>query len=245
MSIIIIHFFFAKIIISSCFFFLFKGILPQNIFILKTGLIGHLNSLNIGGSNKLFQKFGRKFNLSYFLFPEIMSQLYVQSKVCMAPFNVRSKVCFAPIHVRSKVCKFAPHMDWSNADFAPHMEGRQADFAPHMERRHSFRDKIIAKTAVFGNFQRELFKTTKILGGYKTYVTTFDNKNMLRESTFKEISIQPKVSSQNRFKIQRGSRVQRIIFLMNEYNYGYYLQKTYYTNTNMNIILDTLDHKYE
>ena len=104
----------------------------------------------------------------------------------MAPFNVRSKVCIAPIHVRSKVCKFAPHMDESNADFAPHMEGRHADFAPHMEQRHSFRDQKIAKTAIFANFQRELFKTTNILGVYMTYVTIFDNTNILRESTFKK-----------------------------------------------------------
>ena len=66
----------------------------------------------------------------------------------MAPFNVWGKVCIAPIHVRSKVCKFAPHMDGSNAYFAPHMEGRHADFTPHMEQRHSFRDKIIAETAI-------------------------------------------------------------------------------------------------
>ena len=71
------------------------------------------------------------------------------------------------------VCKFAPHMDGNNADFDPHIEGTHADFAPHMERRHSFRDQIIAKTASFANFQRELFKTTNILGVYMTYVITF------------------------------------------------------------------------
>ena len=32
---------------------------------------------------------------------------------------------------------------------------------------------------------------------------------------------------------------------MNEYEYEYYLQKTYSTNINMNIILDILCHKYE
>ena len=76
----------------------------------------------------------------------LVSKLVTQ--VCMAPFNVWGKVCIAPIHVRSKVCKFAPHMDGSNAYFAPHMEGRHADFTPHMEQRHSFRDKIIAETAI-------------------------------------------------------------------------------------------------
>ena len=88
----------------------------------------------------------------------------------MAPFNVQSKVCIEPIHVRSKVCKLARDMDGSNADFAPHIEGRQADFAPRMERRHSFRDQIMAKTAIFANFQRELSKTTIIFGVYMTFV---------------------------------------------------------------------------
>ena len=106
-------------------------------------------------------------------------------KVCMAPFNVGSTVCITFIHVRSKVCKFAPHMNGSNADFARHIEERHADFAPHMEWRHSCKDQIIAKTAIFANFQRELFKTTHILGDFMTYdVTTFMNSNILRESTF-------------------------------------------------------------
>ena len=83
-------------------------------------------------------------------------------------------------------------MGGSNADFAPHMEGSHADFAPHMERRRSFRDQIIAKTACFANVHRELFKTTNILGVYMTYVTTFDNTNILRESTFK---VQHKLST--------------------------------------------------
>ena len=37
----------------------------------------------------------------------------------------------------------------------------------------------------------------------------------------------------------------RIVFLMNEDKYKYYLQKTYSANTNMNNILDTLCHQYE
>ena len=32
---------------------------------------------------------------------------------------------------------------------------------------------------------------------------------------------------------------------MNKYEYEYYLQNTYFTNTNMNIILDILFHEYE
>ena len=32
----------------------FKGTLPLNMFIIKTGRIGHINSLNIGGLKKLF-----------------------------------------------------------------------------------------------------------------------------------------------------------------------------------------------
>ena len=103
----------------------------------------------------------------------------------MAPFRVRSKVCIAPIHVRSKVCKFILDMDGGNADFALHMEGSYADFAPHMEWRHSFRDKIIAKTAWFANFEMELFKVTNILRVYMIYMTNFKNKNILRGSIFK------------------------------------------------------------
>ena len=112
-----------------------------------------------------------------------MSSLYVRSKVCMAAFHVRSKVCIAQIHLWSKVCKFAPHMDATNADFALHIEGSHEDFALHMERRHNFRDEIIAKTACFANVKRELFKTTNLLAVYITYVPTFENKNILREST--------------------------------------------------------------
>ena len=127
--------------------------------------------------------------------PETISPFYVRSKVCMAPFNVRSKVCIALIHVRSKVCKFAPHMDGSNADFAPHMLGSQADFAPHMTQRHSFRDQIITKAAIFTNFQRELFKTTNILGVYMTYLITFEHKHILRESIFKsQVSVKLSLS---------------------------------------------------
>ena len=59
-------------------------------------------------------------------------------------------------------------MDESNADFAPHMGGRHADYAPHMEQRHSFRDQKIAITEKFANIQRELLKTTNIIGVYMT-----------------------------------------------------------------------------
>ena len=55
------------------------------------------------------------------------------------------------------------------------MEVRHEDFAPHMERGHNFRDQIIAKTASFANFQKELFETTNILGVYMTYVTSFEH----------------------------------------------------------------------
>ena len=67
-------------------------------------------------------------------------------------------------------------MDWSNADFAPHMEERQADFALHIERRPSFRDQIIAKTAIFAQFWQGIIKTTNMLEAFITYVTTFENK---------------------------------------------------------------------
>ena len=58
------------------------------------------------------------------------------------------------------------------------MDGSNVDFALHMEQRHSFRDQIIAKTAIFANFQRELFKTTNILRVYMTYVTTSENTHL-------------------------------------------------------------------
>ena len=35
----------------QCSIFIVKGTLPQNMSILKTGHIGHINSLNIGGLN--------------------------------------------------------------------------------------------------------------------------------------------------------------------------------------------------
>ena len=73
------------------------------------------------------------------------------------------------------------HMDGSKSDFAPHMEGSHADFALHMERRHSFKDLIIAKTASFASFQKDLSKTTNILRVYMNYVTTFENKNIVRD----------------------------------------------------------------
>ena len=118
----------------------------------------------------ILKKYGINCHLGYYLEPETMSPFHVRSKFCIAPFHVRSKVCIAPFHGRGKVYKFAPHMDGSNANFAPHMEERH-DFAPHTEQRHSVREQIIAKTAIFDNFQRELSKTTNILGVYKTYVT--------------------------------------------------------------------------
>ena len=68
-------------------------------------------------------------------------------------------------------------MDGSNADFTLHMEGSHVDFAPQMELRHGFRDQIIAKTASFAIFQREVFETTNILGVYMTYGATFENTN--------------------------------------------------------------------
>ena len=44
-----------------------KGTLPQNIFIIKSGHIDHINFLKIGGLNKLFLKFGANQNLSNLL----------------------------------------------------------------------------------------------------------------------------------------------------------------------------------
>ena len=100
------------------------------------------------------------------------------AKSAWRPFHVRSKVC---IQVRSKFAIFAPHIEGSNADFANHMEGSHADFDPHMERRHCFRDQQIAKIAIYVNFLRYVCQTTNILKIYMTYLTTFENKNILRE----------------------------------------------------------------
>ena len=118
-----------------------------------------------------------------------MSPLHVRSKVCMAPFSVRSQICIAPIHVRSKFADFAPHMYGSNADFAPHLEGSHADFAPRLERRHSFRDQQIAFILIFGKFLKNLVFTTYIEEVNMTYVTNFNNRYILRESTFKIICL--------------------------------------------------------
>ena len=115
-----------------------------------------------------------------------MSSFRVQSEVCMSPFHVQSKVCIAPIHVQSKFANVAPHMDGSNADFAAHIEGRHADFAPHIERRHSFKDQKIAQIAISHRFLKEFVKTIYIAGVYMTYVTSFKNINILRESTFEK-----------------------------------------------------------
>ena len=111
----------------------------------------------------------------FFLDPETMSPLHVQSKVYMAPFHVRSKVCIATFYVRNKVCKFGPHLDGSNANFGPHMEGR-----------HSFRDQKIAKIALSANFHKFYFNTTYIFRVDMNYLTTFKNNNILRENTFNQ-----------------------------------------------------------
>ena len=57
--------------------------------------------------------------------------------------------------------------------------------SPLHVRRHSFRDQIIANLAILANFLKLFVLTTYILGVYMTSVTTFEDKNILRESTFK------------------------------------------------------------
>ena len=103
----------------------------------------------------------------------------------MAPFHARSKVCIAPIHVQNKFADFALHMDSRNADFAPHIEGSPLDFAPHIERRNSFRDQKIAQMAFSAEDFKEFVQPAYIQGVYMTFVTTFENKTILRESSFK------------------------------------------------------------
>ena len=87
----------------------------------------------------------------------------------MAPIHVVNKVCITPIHVRSK---FA---DW---------EGSHADFTPHIEQKHSFRNHKTAKIATSANFKQICLKPlTK--EDFISYLTTFQNQNILRASTFK------------------------------------------------------------
>ena len=117
-----------------------------------------------------------------FLVLKAVFPLHVQSEVCMAPFHVRSKVCIAPLYGLSKDLTFAPHLEGSNVDFALHMEGSNADFAPHMEQRNSFIEKQKAKMAIFYHSN---FLCPNPLYLYMIYVITFENKNILRESTFK------------------------------------------------------------
>ena len=102
--------------------------------------------------NNSLNKFGKNYNLSYFLVPETMSLLYVRSNLCIAPFHVWSQICIAPMHVRFKFVNFALQMDGSNADYATLMKGSYADFAPHIEQRHSFSDQKIAQIVVCATF---------------------------------------------------------------------------------------------
>ena len=89
----------------------------------------------------------------------------------------------APFQVWSQFAVIAPHIEGSNADFAPHMEGSHTDFAPHMVGRHSFRDQKKAKINIFDI--KKISQTTYIWEVYMTYLTTFENTTILRESTFK------------------------------------------------------------
>ena len=114
----------------------------------------------------------------------------------MAPFHARSKVCIAPIHVQNKFADFALHMDSRNADFAPHIEGSHLDFAPHIERRHSFRDQKIAQMAFSAKKFKEFVQPAYIQKVYMTFVT-FENKTILRESSFKCLNSSKKIKEKN------------------------------------------------
>ena len=103
----------------------------------------------------------------------------------MASFHVRGKVCIALFQVRSKFAVFAPHIEVSNADFALHMEGSNADFALHMARRHSFRDQKKLKLPFLTVFKNNVSNHLYLRSLYMIYLTTFKNKNILRESAFK------------------------------------------------------------
>ena len=86
--------------------------------------------------------------------------------------------------MRGNFADFAPHMDGSNADFAPQMERSHADFVTHIEQRHSFKDQQKTKIAFSAKKFKEFVQTTYIQGVYVTFVTIYENKNILREGTF-------------------------------------------------------------
>ena len=123
-----------------------KGTLPWNIFILKSGHKGHINSLNIGGLNKFF---------NFFVAENAIWASFWSLKICLC------SMCEAK-------SEWLPSMWGAKSALLPSMCGAKSanlshtDFVPHMKQRHSFRDQIIAKTASFSNFQIKWLKTTNI-----------------------------------------------------------------------------------
>ena len=118
-------------------------------------------------------------NFSYLLVPKTMSPLHVQSEVCMAPFHVLSKVCIASFLVWSKLAVFGPHIKRSNADFSPHKE------ASHTPGSETHLKKPKKPNIIFLPIKKKLCQTIYILEVYMTYLTTFRNRNILRERTIK------------------------------------------------------------
>ena len=57
-----------------------KGTIPQNMSILKSGDIGHINSLNIGRSNKFLTFLTEVAISAVFLVPENLSPLNVEEQ---------------------------------------------------------------------------------------------------------------------------------------------------------------------
>ena len=103
-----------------------------------------------------------------------MSSLHVRFKVCMAPFHVQSKVCITPFQVRSNFAVFAPHIEGSMQTLlCTWQEAMQTLLRTWSG--NTVSGTKIAKIAILAN----------VLKVYMIYLTTFENKNILRESTFK------------------------------------------------------------
>ena len=75
--------------------------------------------------------------------------------------------------------------------------------------RHSFRDQQIAKITIFAK-NISYFQTTCILGIYMIHVTTFDSKNILREST---LNLKNKIFQKNLFLFFFFAHLSYVLFV--------------------------------
>ena len=114
-----------------------KGNLLEYISIPKSGNIGHINSLNLGGLNKLFKDLADILILAIWWSLKLCLRLLCGAKSVWVPSMCGIKSALLPSMYGAKTANFSPYMDGSNSDFAPHIEGIHADFAPYMERRYN------------------------------------------------------------------------------------------------------------